>query len=149
MIGATVGILAVWLLIFVLPTMYYRADNTRKQIRFWSRNGRRCRHRVSIHDPHHRPDPLWAWTDWTRLRGRREWRECFRCGVEQRRDFTGRTWLERRKWRRECFHHEIGGNPANTRPAVSWIRQELIDVGRRKRWWCDERQGGCDRQWIT
>lgn len=52
-----------------------------------------------------------------------------------------------RKWqdRRKCFHHDIGGNPANTRPAVSWIDQVLIDMGRRKMFWCTH----CQKTWFT
>jgi hypothetical protein len=59
------------------------------------------------------------------------------------------TWRERRRKRKYCFHHDIGGNPANTRPVVSWIKQELIDLGRRKMLWCDEAQGGCGKTWIV
>jgi hypothetical protein len=46
---------------------------------------------------------------------------------------------------RRCFHHNIGGNPANTRTPISWIKQELTDLGRRKRFWCEN----CGRQWFT
>jgi hypothetical protein len=52
-------------------------------------------------------------------------------------------WRRRRKQAR-CFHHEIGGNPANTVPAVSWIAQELIDLGRGKLFRCT----GCGKAWI-
>lgn len=53
-------------------------------------------------------------------------------------------WRQWRKQRR-CLHHEIGGNPANTTPAFSYIEQRLIDVGRRKMLWCTE----CERIWIV
>jgi len=46
---------------------------------------------------------------------------------------------------RDCMHHDIGGNPANTRTPVSWIKQELIDMGKRKRFWCTN----CGRQWFA
>jgi len=55
---------------------------------------------------------------------------------------------QRRK-QRACFHHEIGGNPANTTPALSWIKQQIIDLGRRKIFWCDEEQGGCGQVWFS
>jgi hypothetical protein len=58
-------------------------------------------------------------------------------------------WTPKARKRKKCFHHEIGGNPANSRPAVSWIEQQLIDVGMRKMFWCDERQGGCGQTWFT
>lgn len=54
------------------------------------------------------------------------------------------SWWARRQQQRRCFHHEIGGNPANTRPAVSWIHQELIDLGRAKLFRCTE----CGKVWI-
>jgi hypothetical protein len=52
-----------------------------------------------------------------------------------------------RAWRqqRQCFHHDHGGNPANTRPAISWIKQQIIDMGRRKMFWCDR----CGRTWFV
>jgi hypothetical protein len=55
------------------------------------------------------------------------------------------TWWRRRRARRDCFHHDIGGNPANTRPAVSWIKQQLIDMGKRKMFWCTQ----CGQSWFT
>lgn len=45
-----------------------------------------------------------------------------------------RRWLERR----DCFHHDH-------RSGVSWIDSELIDLGRRKRFWCVK----CGRVWLT
>jgi hypothetical protein len=59
-----------------------------------------------------------------------------------------RLWYWHRR-RARCFHHEHGGNPANTRPAHSWIQQQLIDLGRRKMFWCDEAQGGCGKTWFA
>jgi hypothetical protein len=47
--------------------------------------------------------------------------------------------------RRNCLHHEPGGNPANTRRAWSWIEQQLIDTGRRKMLWCTH----CEKTWIA
>jgi hypothetical protein len=58
------------------------------------------------------------------------------------------SWWERRRRRKYCFHHDIGGNPANTQPAVSWIRQQIIETGKAKMYWCDEQQGGCGKTWI-
>lgn len=53
-------------------------------------------------------------------------------------------WWRRRRQQARCFHHEIGGNPANTRPAVSWITQEIIDMGTRKLFACEK----CGKVWI-
>jgi hypothetical protein len=58
-------------------------------------------------------------------------------------------WTPAARRRAQCFHHEIGGNPANSQPAVSWIKQELVDLGRNKRFWCDPAMGGCGRQWFA
>lgn len=51
---------------------------------------------------------------------------------------------ERRRRQRYCLHHDTGGNPANTHPAVSWIEQRLIDAGRRKMLWCRT----CLKHWF-
>lgn len=59
------------------------------------------------------------------------------------------SWWVRRRKRKHCFHHDIGGNPANSRPATSWIQQRLIEFGTRKVFWCDEQQGGCGRTWFS
>jgi hypothetical protein len=53
-------------------------------------------------------------------------------------------WWYARKNRKVCFHHDPGGNPANSRPAESFIHQELIDMGRRKLYSCNE----CGKVWI-
>ena len=39
--------------------------------------------------------------------------------------------------RRRCFHHDH-------HTGTSWIRENLIDLGRRKQFWCDH----CDKIWI-
>lgn len=59
-------------------------------------------------------------------------------GVEQ-------SWWQRRKYKNNCFHHDIGGNPANTNKAVSWIKQELRDMGRHKIFWCVK----CGKTWLN
>lgn len=56
-----------------------------------------------------------------------------------------KRWWSFRQARKTCFHHDIGGNPANTRPAISWIHQELIDLGQRKLFRCTH----CERVWIA
>lgn len=56
-----------------------------------------------------------------------------------------RALLSAIRGRRDCFHHDRGGNPANTAPAVSWIAEELIDLGRGKRFWCTQ----CGRVWFS
>jgi hypothetical protein len=54
-------------------------------------------------------------------------------------------WYGRESRKRKyCFHHDIGGNPANTRPAHSFIHQELIDTGMRKLYSCSK----CGKVWI-
>lgn len=47
---------------------------------------------------------------------------------------TWRRWQEQR----QCFHHDRW-------TGVSWIADELIDLGRRKRFWCVM----CEKQWFT
>jgi hypothetical protein len=42
---------------------------------------------------------------------------------------------------RDCFHH-------NRNPTVSWIRSELVDAGKHKRFWCAEDLGGCGQTWF-
>lgn len=64
------------------------------------------------------------------------------------------------RWQRvECFHHDhkarevvaidpaAGVLPEVTRATVSgssWIRSELIDLGRNKMWYCTK----CDQKWF-
>lgn len=55
-----------------------------------------------------------------------------------------RKWREKRYKQKYCMHHDIGGNPANSKPAVSWIEQRIIDLGRRKIFWCTK----CLKSWI-
>jgi hypothetical protein len=59
-----------------------------------------------------------------------------------------KEWLARRRKRKYCFHHDKGGNPSNSQPAVSWIKEAKIDTGMRKMFWCSERLGGCGKTWI-
>ncbi len=56
--------------------------------------------------------------------------------------------FRRRRKQRHCFHHDRGGNPANSRPAVSWIKEQLVDLGRRKMFSCDDDKG-CGKTWIA
>lgn len=63
--------------------------------------------------------------------------------VEQRQVVVTDWWHRHRK-QKNCFHHEIGGNPANTRPAVSWIQQQIIETGKAKMFWCTE----CEKTWF-
>lgn len=46
-------------------------------------------------------------------------------------------FLARRRLRRQCFHHD-------RRSGESWIKEQLIDCGCRKMFWCDR----CERTWI-
>jgi len=43
-----------------------------------------------------------------------------------------------RSRRRECFHHDPD-------TGESFVGQALIDLGRRKHWWCRR----CGRDWFT
>ncbi len=56
-----------------------------------------------------------------------------------------RSWVRRKREQQQCFHHDLGGNPANSQSATSWIKQELIDLGRRKRYWCTY----CEKMWLS
>jgi len=47
-------------------------------------------------------------------------------------------WFTQWQDRRACFHH------AHT-TGTSWIESELVDLGRRKRFWCNR----CGRVWLT
>lgn len=60
-----------------------------------------------------------------------------------------KRWRERRRKQKYCFHHDIGGNPANTRPAISYISQEIVDLGRHKLFECEEQLGGCGKHWVV
>lgn len=52
-----------------------------------------------------------------------------------------RRWWSYRQARKTCWHHAF--RPDET--AVSFIRSELIDLGRSKRFWCTE----CRKVWIV
>lgn len=59
-----------------------------------------------------------------------------------------RRWWRRTQGRKECFHHD---RPAWSKGEVdsrSFIREELIDLGRRKLYVCEEAVGGCGRMWF-
>ena len=56
-----------------------------------------------------------------------------------------KRWWSFHQARKTCMHHDLGGNPANTEPATSWIIQELIDMGRRKLFRCCK----CEKVWIV
>lgn len=62
------------------------------------------------------------------------------------------NWLtsvtEARRKRTQCFHHD---RPAWSKGEVdsrSWIREELIDLGRRKMYVCEPKEGGCGKVWF-
>lgn len=55
-----------------------------------------------------------------------------------------------RKRERACWHHDRKPwSKGVTGDSTSYIREELIDVGMRKRFWCDRSSGGCGQQWFT
>jgi len=57
-----------------------------------------------------------------------------------------------RRKQRQCFHHELpkpGPEGGYVQQARSFIRSCLIDLGRRKMFWCDEEEGGCGKVWIV
>lgn len=47
-------------------------------------------------------------------------------------------WLERRRTQRMCWHHERA-------TGRSWLESELVDLGRRKVFWCTN----CERRWVV
>lgn len=53
-------------------------------------------------------------------------------------------WYRKRQLRKFCFHHDEGGNPANTLPAISWIQQQTIETGKAKMYRCTN----CEKTWI-
>ena len=58
--------------------------------------------------------------------------------------YIARPWKWKIQNRRQCFHHDKGGNPANSVAATSWIAEELYDLGRGKRFWCTH----CGKEWY-
>jgi hypothetical protein len=48
-----------------------------------------------------------------------------------------RWWVSRK-----CMHHDW-------RTGETWIKSQLIDLGRRKMFWCSEKSGGCGKVWFT
>ena len=52
-------------------------------------------------------------------------------------------WWRQRQSRKYCFHHDTF--IANGRVAMSWIKSELVDLGRHKRFWCTQ----CRKVWIV
>ena len=53
-------------------------------------------------------------------------------------DTSNSGWLARWRLQRSCFHHDH-----NT--GESWIESRLIDLGRRKMFWCVR----CERTWFV
>lgn len=51
------------------------------------------------------------------------------------------SWLRRHRNRRKCFHH----NPTT---GHSWIKSQLIELGKSKMYWCEKDLGGCDKVWF-
>lgn len=51
-------------------------------------------------------------------------------------------WVTAWRRRRQCMHH-------NRLTGESWIKSQLIDMGRRKMFWCSEKSGGCGKAWFT
>lgn len=63
----------------------------------------------------------------------------------------GGFWLGRGKKKvRECFHHDRAGwSKGEEGDSTSWVREELIDLGRRKLYECDPTRGGCGKLWFS
>lgn len=139
-----IGVLvAGWLAIEILPSSYWRARNVRERIRYRRARGEWCGHRPDPEDPPHweRPYPGTAWSEWRpRSRGGRV-QTCRTCGVERR--------VSTRKQRKQCFHHDRPAWAKGEIDSVSYIREELIDMGKRKRYECVPAEGGCGRMWFT
>lgn len=80
-----VAVLALWFVVSILPMSYWRADNMRKQVCYWCRWHRFCDH---VQDKGGA-----AWSDWRAYWSTTaEYRQCRRCGVEQRRPVPG-AWV--------------------------------------------------------
>jgi hypothetical protein len=77
--------LALWAAVTVLPESYWRANNVRRQLRYWRAWRRFCDH-VQDHGG-------MAWDGWHVYAGTTtEFRQCRRCGWEQRRPVPG-AWV--------------------------------------------------------
>jgi hypothetical protein len=76
------GGLAFWLVFEVLPMSWWQANNVRRQVRYWRRWHQFCDH-VQDHAGE-------AWDGWHVYSGTlTEFRQCRRCGWEQRRALSG------------------------------------------------------------
>jgi hypothetical protein len=58
-------------------------------------------------------------------------------------------WTPAARRRKDCWHHNRPHWTRGDVDSVSYIREELIDLGRRKRFWCDRSAGGCGQMWFT
>jgi len=137
-----VSLAAVWLLIEILPLSYWRARNAKNRLRYRWHYGEWCGHGPDPDDPPHwvRPDPHSSWSEWRVFGrgGRRQ--ECRRCHVERR--------VSTRQQRKKCFHHDRPGWTKGEADSRSYVREELIDLGRRKLYECVPVEGGCGRTWF-
>lgn len=53
------------------------------------------------------------------------------------------------KVQRDCWHHDRPGwADGKVGDSTSWVREEIIDAGRQKRYWCEEAVGGCGKMWF-
>lgn len=56
-----------------------------------------------------------------------------------------RKWYNRRQMRKNCFHHDYyKARSRGVKEGESWIREQKIDTGMRKLYWCIK----CKKSWI-
>lgn len=49
-------------------------------------------------------------------------------------------WYKKKRRQKNCFHHDYSSEWKST---ITWIKSELIDAGKNKRFWCIK----CDQSW--
>jgi hypothetical protein len=58
-------------------------------------------------------------------------------------------WTRAARRRKRCWHHDRPSWAKGEANSRSYIREELIDMGRRKLFWCKPSEGGCGQMWFT
>lgn len=53
--------------------------------------------------------------------------------------------LGKRRRQRQCWHHEIS---TATGTAHTYIKSQLIELGKSKMYWCEKDLGGCGKVWF-
>jgi hypothetical protein len=58
-------------------------------------------------------------------------------------------WTPAARRRKNCWHHDRPHWTQGVAESRSYIREELIEMGSRKRFWCSRAAGGCGQMWFT